>query len=218
MNKQAIKKHDVIVVASGNKGKVREFARYFGKIGLEVRSLHDFEGMPEVIEDGDSFYANALKKAKTAAQVLHIPVLADDSGLEVDRLNGEPGIYSARYAGEPANDERNNRKLIQALKKITVTELGASGEHPVLLSPARYVCELVLYDPSDKRIVHARGEWEGHIIEHPRGENGFGYDPHFYIPSLAKTAAELEPEEKNNISHRGRALVQLVQQLEKSYF
>lgn len=209
------KQVSTIVVASGNQGKVEEFAEYFGALGIQVKSLKDYAPMPPVIEDGDSFYANALKKAKVTAEKLGIAVLADDSGLEVDLLNGEPGIYSARYAGDRASDERNNQKLIQRLKmKASSAKAEITAEKdPDRLSLARFVCELVLYDPNKNEPIHARGEWEGVIIEHPRGKQGFGYDPHFYLPELGLTAAELSPELKNRISHRGKALQKLIRHL-----
>lgn len=215
------KNHDVIVVASGNPGKVREFSRYFHELGIEVRSLKHFDHLPDVVEDGDTFYENALKKAKTIANALGTVVLADDSGLEVDLLGGEPGVYSARYAGEPANDERNNRKLIQELKKLADSgnvKANVNGDAPAILSSARFVCELIVYDPHGDRVLHARGTWEGGIIEEPRGSQGFGYDPHFYVPELGVTAAELPPEQKNKISHRGQALAKLIRQWKETGF
>lgn len=205
-----------VVVASGNAGKVREFSKYFSDLGFHVKSMFDYAHLPEVIEDGETFFENALKKAKTVAHALQQPVLADDSGLAVDRLDGAPGVYSARYAGEDADDERNNQKLIKELTKLYPkldSDWDTVSNEPVLLSTARFICTLVLYDPKTDIMIDAVGKWEGAIIAEPRGDGGFGYDPHFYIPALGKTAAQLDPDTKNKISHRGKALQQLLQKL-----
>lgn len=198
---------DTVLVATRNAGKTREFALAFSTLGIKVKSLADYPAIPDVEEDGDTFLENALKKAKTVAELLNIPVLADDSGLCVDRLNGEPGVYSARYAGEHGNDEANNAKLIASLRALPTAE----NEHG--LSPAQFVCALVLYDPASKRAYEALGTVDGVIIDEPRGSNGFGYDPLFYVPSYGRTMAELTPEEKQRISHRGEALRMLTQRL-----
>lgn len=198
---------DTVLVATRNAGKTREFALAFSTLGIKVKSLADYPAIPDVEEDGDTFLENALKKAKTVAELLNIPVLADDSGLCVDRLNGEPGVYSARYAGEHGNDEANNAKLIASLHALPTDE----NEHG--LSPAQFVCALVLYDPASKRAYEALGTVDGVIIDEPRGSNGFGYDPLFYVPSYGRTMAELTPEEKQRISHRGEALRMLTQRL-----
>lgn len=198
---------DTILVATRNAGKTREFALAFSTLGINVKSLADYPAIPDVEEDGETFLENALKKAKTVAELLNIPVLADDSGLCVDRLNGEPGVYSARYAGEHGNDEANNAKLIASLHALPEPE----DEHG--LSAAQFVCALVLYDPASKRAYEALGTVDGVIIDEPRGSNGFGYDPLFYVPSYARTMAELTPEEKQRISHRGEALRMLTQRL-----
>lgn len=200
-----------IVIATKNAGKVKEFAHAFAKLGIEVKSLLDFPEIPDIPEDGDTFIDNAKQKAETAGKALNVPVLADDSGLAVDALAGAPGVYSARYAGEGANDERNNRKLIAELEK-----LGASVNEPLLpdgsklLSHASFCCALALYDPSNEQFIVAEGKVDGLITDRPHGDGGFGYDPFFYLPQLACSMAELTKEEKGKISHRGEALKQLV--------
>lgn len=198
---------DTVLVATRNTGKAREFALAFSTLGIKVKSLADYPAIADVEEDGETFLENAFKKAKTVAEILNIPVLADDSGLCVDRLNGEPGVYSARYAGEHGNDEANNAKLIASLHALPPSD----DNHG--LSPAHFVCALVLYDPASKRAYEALGTVDGVIIDEPRGSNGFGYDPIFYVPSYGRTMAELTPEEKQRISHRGEALRMLTQRL-----
>ena len=161
--------------------------------------------MPEVVEDGDTFEANAMKKAEVTSRILNCPVVADDSGLVVDALDGAPGVYSARYAGPEANDAANNRKLLQALKDVPVEKRGAM-----------FVCVMALAVPgAETRTV--RGTCSGWITQQPRGENGFGYDPLFYLPERGCTMGELSPSEKNRISHRAQAtqlLLGLLKELE----
>lgn len=200
-----------IVIATKNAGKVKEFAHAFEKLGIEVKSLLDYPQIPDIPEDGDTFIDNAKQKAETAGKALNVPVLADDSGLSVDALAGAPGVYSARYAGEGANDERNNSKLIAELQKIGA----AMDESPLadgsrLLSEAQFCCALALYDPSNAQFIFAEGKVEGVITDRPHGNGGFGYDPYFYVPQLACSMAELTKEEKGEISHRGEALKQLI--------
>ncbi|WP_223070374.1 XTP/dITP diphosphatase [Paenibacillus caui] len=199
----------VIIVSTRNKGKVREFAHALAFLGKPVRSMYDYPNVPEVVEDGATFAENARKKAKEAGDLLGQPVLADDSGLCVDRLDGKPGVYSARYAGEHATDEQNNKKLLAELEKLTI---GEDTEQP-LLSPARFVCCLAYYDPNTGSFVEAEGEVQGWITSEPAGGGGFGYDPLFFLPEYDKTMAELTLEEKQAISHRGRALRKLAEQL-----
>lgn len=199
----------VIVVATRNPGKVREFAHALEALNKQVRSLADYPDIPEIVEDGETFAENARKKAQTVGDHLGRPVLADDSGLCVDRLGGAPGVYSARYAGERASDEDNNEKLLAELEK---ERLGEDTEQP-LLSPARFVCHLALYDPATGRFVEASGEAEGWITSEPAGGGGFGYDPLFYLPAYEKTFAELSLEEKQAVSHRGAALRNLAAKL-----
>lgn len=190
-----------VVLATRNQGKVKEFNRLFADYGWEGISLAQFEGVPEVVEDGDTFEANALKKAIEISTYLQLPALGDDSGLEVDALDGRPGVYSARYAGEEATDEQNWRKLLQELEDV-----------PMEQRTARFRCTLALVIPGEEPII-ANGACEGLIARGPKGTNGFGYDPVFYIPELGKRMAELLPEEKNRISHRAKAMQKLLEVL-----
>lgn len=206
----------VVVVATGNAGKVKEFAHAFTQLGLEVRSLRDYDGLPEIVEDGDTFQANARKKAKTIGDALKLPVLADDSGLCVDALDGAPGVYSARYAGEDASDADNNAKLLRELSRLA----GALGDVPAeeahgvtLFGGAQFRCALALYNPADESFVDAEGAVEGRILSSVRGTGGFGYDPLFWLPELGRSMAELSTDEKQAISHRGVALRELLAKL-----
>jgi XTP/dITP diphosphohydrolase len=204
---------DIVVIATRNLGKVKEFAALLQERQLEVRSLADYENIPPIVEDGLTFGENALKKAKTIALLLGIPVLADDSGLCVDALDGAPGVWSARFAGEGAADEANNAKLLQELQNQTESTLDLSGKLPQMLSKARFVCALALYDPIRKRALQVEAACEGLIISEARGNNGFGYDPFFYLPELERTFAELTIAQKNDVSHRAKALKALMQEL-----
>lgn len=189
-----------LVLASGNAGKLREFAQLLGPLGCQVFPQSDF-AVSEVEESGLTFVENALLKAREASRVSGLPALADDSGLEVDALEGAPGIYSARYAGEPKSDARNNAKLLEALAEV-----------PEGARDARYWCVLVyLRHPEDPVPLIVQRSWEGQILAHPRGEGGFGYDPLFWLPDQGMSAAELSAAEKNRLSHRGRALQALVE-------
>lgn len=191
-----------LVLASGNPGKLREFRALLEPLAYDVRPQSDF-AVPEVEESGLTFVENALLKARQACRITGLPALADDSGLAVDALQGAPGIYSARYAGEPKSDDANNRKLLEALDQV-----------PEGQRTARYWCVLVLLRHADDpvpRIVQI--SWDGEILAHPRGEGGFGYDPLFWVPEKGMSAAELSALEKNRLSHRGRALQALVEQL-----
>lgn len=191
-----------LVLASGNKGKLREFHDLLTPLGFVIRPQADY-AVPEVEETGRTFVENALLKARQACRVSGLPALADDSGLEVDALNGAPGIHSARFAGEPRSDEANNRKLLEALAEV------AEGERR-----ARYWCVLVYLRHIDDPVpLIVQCSWEGEILAHPRGEGGFGYDPLFWIPECGMSAAELSAEEKNRLSHRGRAMQALVERL-----
>lgn len=200
-----------IVIATRNAGKVKEFEPLFHSRGIALRSLRDYAELPEIVEDGETFAANALIKARTIARHLGVPVLADDSGLCVDELDGEPGVYSARYAGEHATDEANNKKLLESLReKGKGSSLGSADPEAVAgLSPARFVAALCLVDAAGEPIAEVEGVCRGYIIGEGRGANGFGYDPLFYVPVLGKTMAELTLEEKNGVSHRGQALMAL---------
>jgi XTP/dITP diphosphohydrolase len=196
-----------VLVATRNKGKTKEFREAFRKIGIEVKDLFDTEGIPTIEETGTTIAENAYIKAKAVADIVGIPVLADDSGLCVDALDGAPGVYSARYAGEDAADRDNNAKLLRELEAMLSTE----AVNPEFLSAARFVCSLVLYDPQDGSRLEAEGSVEGSILRNPRGAEGFGYDPLFWIPSHGCSMAELSIEEKNAISHRGQALCKLLE-------
>lgn len=182
-----------LVVATRNRGKVKEILDFLPP-GAEVLTLADFPHLPPVVEDGKSFLENAVKKAREVAMATGITALADDSGLEVEALNGAPGIFSARYAGEGAKDEENNAKLLRELEGV-----------PWEKRRARFVCVIAVATP-EGRVYTARGVCEGFITFEPRGDKGFGYDPLFYVPELDKTFAELEGEEKHKVSHRGKAL------------
>ena len=189
-----------IVIASGNPGKLREIRRILEPLDFQVVPQSDF-GVPECPEPHVTFIENCLAKARHAALHTGLPALADDSGICVDALNGAPGVYSARYAGEPKSDQRNNEKLIEALGNESNRK-------------AHYYCVIVLVrHPDDPQPLIAEGRWHGEIIATPRGENGFGYDPYFYLPEFGKTGAELDPDHKNAISHRGKALMMLVEKL-----
>jgi len=186
-----------IVFATKNEGKVKEIKEMLARTDVELLSLNHFESLPEIVEDGKNYLENALKKAKVVSEFTGEIVLADDSGLSVDVLGGEPGIYSARYAGEGATDEDNNARLLAKLKNV-----------PEERRTASFFCTLVLYG-QDGRYHSFEGRWRGRIIDERRGTNGFGYDPIFLCPELNKTAAELPPEIKNTISHRGQAFAKL---------
>ncbi|SDN58066.1 XTP/dITP diphosphohydrolase [Paenibacillus sp. yr247] len=198
---------NIVVIATRNEGKVKEFAKLFGAKGYKVRSLADYTDLPEIIESGTTFAENARIKAQIISAHLHVPVLADDSGLCVKALGGEPGVYSARYAGENATDADNNAKLLQALSNAApVGGMPTDDGHPKLLSEASYVCALTLIDPVANEMIEAEDSCRGYIIGEERGESGFGYDPLFYIPALERTMGELTMEEKNEMSHRAKAL------------
>ena len=194
-----------IVVASGNPGKLREFAELFSGYQVGILSQSAFS-VPEVEETGASFVENAIIKAKHAAVATRRAVIADDSGIEVGVLNGEPGIYSARYAGETASDGDNLQLL---LKNIAA----AGAQKPA----ARFQCAMAyVRGNDDPHPMVAQGTWQGYIIDEPRGENGFGYDPVFYVPTHDCTSAELPPEIKNAISHRGQALRALLKMMKEA--
>ena len=182
-----------LILATRNQGKRREIQNLLDS-EIQVISLDAFPNAPKVIEDGETFEANAIKKAREIAKYTGLPTLADDSGLVVDALNGAPGIYSARYAGEDATDKANNAKLIENMRDI-----------PAKQRTAHFCCAMALASP-DGRVQTSEAIWKGRILTTPRGANGFGYDPLFYVPTQNATSAELSSDEKNRISHRGQAL------------
>jgi len=191
-----------LILASNNAGKLKEFAQLLGPIGFELHPQGEFN-VPEAEEPFGTFVENALQKARHAARLTGLPALADDSGVCVNALGGAPGVYSARFAGEPKSDARNSEKLI--------ADLAAHAD-----KSAYYYCVLVyVRHADDPQPVIADGVWRGQIVDAPRGANGFGYDPHFLLPDFGRTAAELEPHEKNAVSHRGQALRALVDKLGK---
>jgi XTP/dITP diphosphohydrolase len=191
-----------LILASNNAGKLKEFAQLLGPIGFELHPQGEFN-VPEAEEPFGTFVENALQKARHAARLTGLPALADDSGVCVNVLGGAPGVYSARFAGEPKSDARNNEKLI--------ADLAAHAD-----KSAYYYCVLVyVRHADDPQPVIADGVWRGQIVDAPRGSNGFGYDPYFLLPDFGRTAAELEPHEKNAVSHRGQALRALVDKLGK---
>jgi len=183
-----------ILIATGNLGKFSEIAAELSGLGVRYLSLKDFPKVPEAEETGYTFEENATQKARYYARCFKVFALADDSGLEVDALNGAPGVYSARYAGTPCDDRANNEKLVRELVGI-----------PAEKRTARFRFAMALVDPEGNLLGVTQGAIEGVIIDKSRGENGFGYDPHFFVPSLGKTTAEITREEKNKISHRGQA-------------
>ena len=191
-----------IVLASGNQGKLREFQQLLATLHIEMLPQSRFN-VDSVEETGLTFVENAILKARHAARISGLPVIADDSGIEVDALNGQPGIYSARYAGEEASDSDNNQKLLKKLQGLPEAE-----------RTARFHCVLVyLRHAEDPTPLVCHGVWEGRILEAPSGDHGFGYDPLFYVPSEGCSAADLPEEIKNGISHRAVAMVKLAEQL-----
>ena len=189
-----------LVLASGNLGKLAEFSRLLQPLGFNLCTQTEL-GISEADEPYLTFIENTLTKARHVAHLSGLPALADDSGICVPALAGAPGVLSARFAGEPKSDQANNTKLVAELRSHTNKS-------------AYYYCALVyLRSADDPQPVIAEGRWDGEIIDTARGRGGFGYDPHFWLPSLGKTAAELDADEKNRLSHRGQALRQLVAKL-----
>ncbi|ACB85520.1 XTP/dITP diphosphatase [Natranaerobius thermophilus] len=187
-----------LVLASGNQGKLNELKALLSKQPVEIYSMSDFNNIKEAQETGKTFAENAIIKAQNVADSTGYLSLADDSGLEVDALDGAPGVYSARYAGENACDQDNNNKLLRSLKDI-----------PYKQRTARFKCVIAIAYP-DTPPVTFTGTCEGYILREPKGDRGFGYDPLFYHPDMGKTFGELYQEEKSSISHRGKALEKLV--------
>ncbi|MEY3978593.1 MAG: RdgB/HAM1 family non-canonical purine pyrophosphatase [Pseudomonadota bacterium] len=189
-----------LVLASNNSGKLAEFTQLLAPLGFHLKSQGDFN-IPEAEEPFGTFVENALAKARHASQLSGLAALADDSGICVPALGGAPGVQSARYAGEPRSDAANNAKLVREIAQYTDKS-------------AYYYCVLVMVrHAADPQPIIADGIWHGSLIEQPRGQGGFGYDPHFFLPRLGKTAAELSAEEKNSVSHRGQALRALINKL-----
>jgi XTP/dITP diphosphohydrolase len=198
-----------LVFASRSHGKLAELRALTADLGLDVVGVADLAGIPDVVEDGDTFVANATKKAIEVSRATGLPALADDSGLEVDALGGAPGVYSARYAGTHGDDEANNRKLLAALAGV-----------PAELRTGRFRCVLALADVAGAlgdRVLTFEGTCEGVVLDAPRGTNGFGYDPLFFAPELGATFAEAGIGPKSGLSHRARAMRLLRPQLE-AYF
>lgn len=194
-----------VVLASANAGKIRELEALLAPLGMQIVPQSDFD-IPSAEEVGESFVENAILKARHAARLSGLAAIADDSGIMVDALNGAPGIYSARYAGEGASDGENLQLLLDNLRDVPDTQRGA-----------RFVCAAVyLSHPADACPLVCEGIWPGRITHAPAGEGGFGYDPIFYVEDCACTSAELEPQHKNAISHRARAMQALIARLERS--
>ncbi len=195
-----------IVLATQNPDKGRELRAILADAGLRIRTLAEFPRMPDVIEDGATCEANAIKKARAAARHTGLMAVADDTGLMVEALGGRPGVYAARYAGEDATYEDNWRKLLRELAGV-----------PRERRHARFVTVAAIARPENDRVETVEGVLEGMIAEEPSGTKGFGYDPVFYVPALGKTLAELTPDEKNRISHRAKAFVKLKELLKMRY-
>lgn len=197
-----------IIIATKNKGKVQEIWHFLKDLNINLLSLNDFENLSEIIEDGKNFKENSIKKAKITAETFHKLTLADDSGLEVDFLNGNPGVYSSRYSGEHATDKSNRDKLLSELAEIK--DLNERT--------ARFVCHLVLWDPQRGLLFETDGFCEGCIGFEETGNGGFGYDCIFIPKGFNKTMAQLSKDEKNEISHRGKALKDFTGFINKNKF
>lgn len=190
-----------LILATRNQGKILEFRELLSSFDVEIRGLNDFGPLPPIAEDGESFEENAYKKASMTAKMLGFPALADDSGLAVEALGGAPGVHSARYAGEGATDEAKNRKLLKAMEGIPNRK-------------ARFECVICIAVPRGPALTY-EGICEGEITHERAGENGFGYDPVFYYPPMKKTFAQMTREEKNRVSHRGKAMSELRREFDK---
>jgi XTP/dITP diphosphohydrolase len=185
----------VLVLATHNEGKKREYDLLFKGFPYEIRGLSAFKGISELREEGNTFEEIAINKARSVSKAIGLPVMADDSGLEVDALDGAPGIFSARYAGEESDDAQNNRKLLEALREKEDRQ-------------ATFVCSIAISKPTGQTLTYS-GRCSGKLLHEPLGTNGFGYDPLFFYPPLGKTFAQLSIEEKGEVSHRGRAMRKL---------
>jgi XTP/dITP diphosphohydrolase len=192
---------DILVLATTNKNKVKEFQQMVGDFPVEIRSVADFGTIPECIEDGETFDDNAYKKALHTAKILGLPAIADDSGLVVEALDGAPGVYSARYAGENATDEQNCEKLLKKMEGVKNRK-------------AAFKCVLSIAVPSGPALTY-EGSCEGTILEEKQGDSGFGYDPLFFFEEFGKSFAECDADEKNRVSHRGKALAEVREEFDK---
>ena len=190
-----IKMDTILILATQNQGKISEFETMLGDFDVKTKGLEDFPPIPEVEEDGTTFKENSLKKARFTAKALDLPALADDSGLVVKAIGDLPGVCSARYAGEHATDEENTRKLLEAMEGVETRD-------------AAFKCTIAIALPDGASLTY-EGCCEGIITQEPAGNGGFGYDPLFYYPPLKKTFAQLTAEEKNRVSHRGKAMTEL---------
>lgn len=197
--------YPIVVLASRNQKKIGEIRELLAPFGIPLKSVSDFESISEVVEDGDSFRANAEKKAIEVALATEHWAIGEDSGLQVDALNGAPGIYSARFSGPNATDEENNDKLLAELNDIPVEKRGAG-----------YVCHVAVSDPSGKVQLNVEATCRGRIIHEAKGTNGFGYDPYFEIPEYRKTFGQFKPIVKQQISHRAKAFERLIPELLKT--
>jgi XTP/dITP diphosphohydrolase len=193
-----------LVLASRNRKKVAELQALLQPLSVRVQSVDEFPGLPEVEEDGTTFAENAAKKAVEIARATQCWTLGEDSGLEVDALGGAPGVYSARYSGPGATDESNNAKLIAALAGVPAAKRGA-----------RYVCHVAIADPDGNVRLHIERTCRGRIVDDPRGTNGFGYDPYFLVPEYHRTFGELSPLVKRQLSHRARAMGEVLPALRR---
>lgn len=194
-----------IVVATHNQNKLKQLKEYLQPLGCKVEGLQDYPDCPEVIEDQDTFEGNACKKAEEISRYLGIPVLSDDSGMEVHALDGRPGVFSARYAGPDADDDQNNRKLLQELRDVSEADRQAT-----------FVCVMAFAAPGEK-VEWVRGGCLGMILSEPRGSKGFGYNPLFYVPAEGKTIAEMSTKEQKTIIHRGKAAQKMMELLRTKY-
>ena len=193
-----------LVLASGNKKKLAELQGLLSPLNIEVVPQSEFD-VPEADETGTTFVENAIIKARNACKHTGLPAIADDSGIEIDALRGAPGVFSARFAGVGATDAKNNNLMVELLSDI-----------PDVNRVARYVAVLALMEHEDDATpILCQGTWDGEIVLEPQGEQGFGYDPHFFVPEKGCTAAQLDPQEKNALSHRGKAMAALLTQLKR---
>lgn len=195
-----------IIIGSGNQHKIKEIKSFFSDLELKVEGLDPELDLAEVVEDGSNYTENALKKARQRAKELNQIVLADDSGLSVEYLDGAPGIYSARFGGEGLTDREKYLRILELLK-----------DQPEDKRKAAFVSVIALVDPFKQEEITVEGRSEGYIAREPAGEKGFGYDPIFYLPQFGKTMAQLEPKKKNEISHRGRALKKIRKVIKERY-